>query len=553
MKKNNIFYKVALMALAVMPLASCDDYLDVLPDNRAEIDTEDKVVSLLTSAYPTMGSHLYLTEMMSDNVDDLGNGYTAYSDRFTDQVYAWRDITEVDNDGDRNYWVDAYHAIAAANLALESIEKLGGATTLKLKEAKGEALLCRAYNHFMLVNVFGKNYNSETSTTDLGIPYVTVTEHELNPQYSRGTVAGVYESIEKDLLEGLAIIGDTHLKVPKWHFNKQAAYAFAARFYLYYEKWAESVKYADMCLGANPKPMLRDWAGLYELPDIDAQTRAYISSSSKSNMLLLSSISAMGLWCNGYAYRSKYSHNEYVADTEGIYAEQMWGDEYSIKYTIYAGKRGPLNIVFMPKLPYLFEELDAVNHTGYYRTVYPAFKTDLTLLERAEAYVMLKQYDKACDDLNLWMKNFANTNLTLTPENIQEFYNKIAYHKWNEGTLKKHLHPAFAIDAEGSVQETMLHHVLNSKRVETGYEGYRWFDVKRYGITVHRRVMDETGIPMMCTDSLVAGDPRRALQIPQESIAAGIQPNPRTNDAVTDSPTQYVSKVERGNNNAVIK
>ncbi len=532
------------MALFVTPLVSCDDYLDVMPDNRAEIDSEDKIVSLITSAYMTQSSHVLMTEVMSDNVDDLGSGYVAYTDRFMDQVYGWNTITETDNDGDIMVWSNAYSAIAAANHALEAIEKIGGATTLTLKEAKGEALISRAYHHFLLVNLFSLNYNKNTSETDLGIPYVEEPETTLNPHYERGTVAEVYRKIERDLKEGLSLIGDTHLKVPKYHFNKQAAYAFAARFYLYYEQWEESIRYANLCLGASPKSMLRDWSALYELPDIDAQTNAYISADAKSNILLNTAISSMGLWCNGYAYRSKYSHNEYLADTETINATQMWGDGYSFRYTVYAGKRGPINIVFMPKLPYLFEEIDAVSHTGYYRTVVPVFKTDLTLLERAEAYVLTKQYDKALEDLNTWMKNFTVSNLTLTTDTIQKFYNKIPYHRWNEGSLKKRLHPSFAIDAEGSVQETMLHQVLNSKRIEMSYEGYRWFDTKRYGITIHRRIMDETGVPLVCRDSLVAGDKRWAMQIPQDAISSGIQPNER----VEGKPTQYVSKITDADN-----
>lgn len=41
-----------------------------------------------------------------------------------------------------------------------------------LNGQKGEALLTRAYHHFMLVNVFCKHYSEQTSATDLGIPYM---------------------------------------------------------------------------------------------------------------------------------------------------------------------------------------------------------------------------------------------------------------------------------------------------------------------------------------------------------------------------------------------
>lgn len=63
--------------------------------------------------------------------------------------------------------------------------------------------MARAYSHFVLVNLFGKHYNTSTSSTDLGVPYMTAPEVTLNPQYTRNTVAEVYAAIDKDLAEGL--------------------------------------------------------------------------------------------------------------------------------------------------------------------------------------------------------------------------------------------------------------------------------------------------------------------------------------------------------------
>ena len=46
----------------------------------------------------------------------------------------------------------------------------------------------------------------------------------------RGTVAEVYQNIAADLEEGLPLIDDNIYSRVKYHFNKKAAYAFAARF-----------------------------------------------------------------------------------------------------------------------------------------------------------------------------------------------------------------------------------------------------------------------------------------------------------------------------------
>ena len=52
-------------------------------------------------------------------------------------------------------------------------------------------------------------------------------------------------------------------------------------------------------------------------------------------------------------------------------------------------------------------------------------------------------------------------------------------------------------------------------------EGLRWFDMKRYGIEFsHNRAGNS---PIV----LGKEDPRRAIQLPQDVITAGMEPNPR--------------------------
>ena len=132
MKKRNILYVAAFSALMGSSLVSCDSYLDTMPDNRAEVNTEDKVVRLITSAYPD-NSYIMVAECMSDNTDDMGPRFSNYTSRFYDQVFAWQDIVDTDNDDMRVFWLACYGAIANANEALQSIEEMGGATTQTLR------------------------------------------------------------------------------------------------------------------------------------------------------------------------------------------------------------------------------------------------------------------------------------------------------------------------------------------------------------------------------------------------------------------------------------
>ena len=524
--------KRTILALAIVHLATfvaCDSYLDELPDNRMEVTTTEKVNKLLVTAYPT-SAPILVAEFSSDNVDCYqGNPHTS---RFVDQVYGWSDITESNNESTEMFWESSYAAIATANLALSSIDALAasGVPAAETAQARGEALLCRAYSHFMLANIFCHAYNSKTSASDPGIVYLESNVDDLTATPGRGTVAETYAKIERDLQEGLSLAGGSY-GVAKYHFNQKAAYAFACRFYLYYEQWEKAVHYASLCLGSQPQAMLRDWSAMASMTQTYAAlSQHYIDATLNSNLLLLTAYSAMGIVFGPYNYWSRYAHGKYLATHEDGEAANIWGTAkfYQGMHT-YAATNLDKTIFF--KLPYLFEYVDAVAGTGYYRTVYPAFTTDECLLNRAEAYVLTGRYEEAAADLTLWMQNTLQTDLVLTPQLIIDFYNGADYAYSDEqgmrSTIKKHLHPKFDIGAEGDTREAMLQCVLGFRRIETLQTGLRWYDVKRYGIEIVRREIDAAGDPAVLTDVLTTDDPRRAIQIPFKVRAAGVQPNPR--------------------------
>lgn len=551
MKKYYI--NICMFALAALGMSSCgDDFLDEMPDNRTEIDTEEKAVSMLVSAYPT-SDYGIITELSSDNVDDMGEK-NPYSERFYDQAYHWVDITESSNDDLESFWEKSYNAIAVANEVLASMDKIAqnGGTQAKMDQIRAEALISRAYNHFMLLNVFAKHYNKATANTDLGITYMTEPEVTVNPAYSRQSVAECYSLIEKDIEKALPMIGESYMTVPKYHFNKRAAYAFAARFYLYYEKWDKVITCAEQVLGANPRTMLRDYEAMSKMTqEFDAITQHYIDHTLNCNLLLIPTYSAKGLVIGPYGYAKRYVHCPYIDNNETLSAKHAWGGtNYYMGVKKYSATN--LNIDILWKVPYLFEYTDAVAGIGFYHSVATELTCDETLIDRAEAYIMLKEYDKACADMNMWLHNISKSRTEMTPEMITTFYQGIDYsyddvQKDDEGnpildedgnkiikhkavatsTIKKHLNPAFVIGEEGSVQECMLQCVLNVRRIQTMHEGKRWFDIKRYGIEIPRRVMNTAGNPVRAYDWLTVDDERRALQIPTKSISAGYMPNPR--------------------------
>lgn len=526
--KNKFAYILSGLLGASVMFSGCDSFLDEMPDNRTEL-TAENVSQLLLGAYPTT-SIAEMYEMYSDNTDAYPNKYSAFN-RLQEDLYKWEDSSQKEQDSPYNLWESCYMSIAVCNQVLQVIAEAGDPANLSA--AKGEALVCRAYNHFLLAATFCKAY-SPNASHDLGIPYVTEVENTVNPQYKRGTLEKTYQLIEEDLLSGLPLIDETLYTVPKYHFNKKAAHAFAARFYLNYMQADFSncdkvIDYATRVLGDNPALMLRDWQSLGKLSvNGQIQPNAYVEVTNDANLMLQSSPSYWGFVHSIYGYGERYAHGpvvstetnrsvgpwgKYAAGADNIYYMPIWSNSSAL----------PTKIITMKVAQYM-QITDAVAQTGYGYQVSAVFTTDELLLARAEAYALKKNYDMALRDLSYWQAAYTKNKQPLTTYIVNDFYTPIPYSTALQGTVKKELRPWFGI--ETGTQENVLHAILHAHRILTLHEGWRWLDIKRYGIPVYRRLISSDGT-ITVTDKMDENDQRRAMQIPSDVISAGVEANPR--------------------------
>ncbi len=520
--KKYIGFSIIALGLT---LTSCDDWLDKLPDNRMELQTPSDVSSLLVSAYPS-AHPAYLLEMYSDNTDECVNPSWSEASRFQAQAYKWEDITETGEDeSPQELWNKHYIAIASANAAIDLIE--GKGSPAEYSEQLGEALLCRAYAMFQLSTVFCKAYNPATASTDLGLPYPTHPEKVVGTVYTRGTMEDLYGQIDKDLQRGLPLVSSNYSK-PKFHFNTEAAKAFAARFYLYKGDFAKAITYATEVLGADPTAKARDWAA-YSALNMNQQIRpeAWVSADEKCNFLLQTVYSEWGAISGPYRLGDKYAHSYRITYDEDIASKGPFGAANStFKQRVWSNTA--LAKLFHRKVPYEFEYTDLQAGIGYAHAEYAVFTTEQLLLERAEAYALSGELQKAVDDYNTIMKVYQNYPKKFTLKQIVDFYNGVDYYTPKKATVKKHfVKPVYTIDAEGSDQEALLQAILHLRRIMEVGEGYRMQDVKRYGIVIYRRQTNTSFTISAVTDSLTVDDPRRAIQLPQDVITSGLEPNDR--------------------------
>lgn len=483
MKKFLIYCVVVLLTANT----GCKKYLERLPDNRTELNSPEKVSQLLGTAYP-QANYMDFCESLSDNVADKGVGE---QDITNADAYRYKDVADNQQDSPEYYWNACYAAIAAANLALEACNNAPDKDNYQSQ--RGEALVARAYAHFMLVTLFSKIYDPATASSDPGIPYVTEPEKVVIKAYDRKTVAYVYEMIEKDLMEGLPLLTDQKYTVPRYHFTKAAANAFAARFYLFKKEYQKVVDHASQVFTtANVATLLRPWNSTYLTYTYREMWAEYAKASQPANLLLGETPS----WWGRYYYSVRYGMTSAIRDD--IFARNVTGGAWAFRnHTYTAGT----NNYMIPKINEYFvrNSVNASIGTGY--IMVPLFTVEEVLFNKAEANNALNNTNDVLADLN----SYAATRIVsynagthrITETKIKNFYNT------------------------SDLQKGILQTILDFKRAEYVQEGMRWFDILRHKIVVTHRTVEGEVI------ELGADDPRRILQIPESAELSGVNQNPR--------------------------
>lgn len=484
---KNSKYIIPLIVLAAT-MGSCSKMLEKAPDNRTEINSVEKVAQLLGTAYPTY-DYLTFTEKSSDNSEDKGPGVGTLDDMHS-RYYTWQDVIGAPTNSAASYWNGCYEAIAAANQALDAIEKgnFGNAAL----PYKGEALVARAYAHHMLAIFFAKNYERGGANTAPGIPYVTAPETKLIQQYSRGTVKETYEKIAKDLEDGIKLLSSTAYKVPKYHFTPAAAHAFASRFYLFTGEWQKAIDHASATIPSGDfVSFLRPINTTFRNMTSSEFLIAFTKTDVKATLLLSNCYSSYH-----YIYTPRYGYGAMLS-------------------RMYTEKNVTGKILANQVLSYGSPNYTAYKYNGYFYytgpgigfpyIMVPLLTVDETLMNRAEAYAELGKNDLALKDIN-------------------DFYS-VRTMNWNINTDGVTLPKIMAFFSIAEPKEGLIKTILEAKKAEFMEEGIRWIDLARRNLTVKKNLYNAVGTETF--PELKPDDPRRIFQLPEEVKLSGIELNPR--------------------------
>lgn len=577
-------YKILFIAVALIGLSSCKDFLEKVPDTRVYLVNLDQLQQLLVTGYTDV-NYALVCELSSDNVidnnspsDDGMRYHLNYYNQADEQVYIWDDVDLdiTDTDTPSGTWNGCYGAIACANAVLQKAlefeetgmigeEPMTASDREHLHAIMGEAYMIRAYHHFILAQIFCMPYRGASISATLpGIPYATEPETSLDPKYDRGTLQETYDKIEADLLEGLKYITESYYEVPKYHFNIASSNSFAARFYLMKREYDKVVQYATAAFkGTDPATMLNDgwWQeNFYYISDIG---RYFTSIERPANFQLFTSYST---WWRRFVQNPRFACNRDAKRGTLQGPGPSWKDckwKNSVTKETFAmmpcfngvcGTAGgaEYGVYFAGTSFEQFEYTDKISGIGYAHEIRPEFTVEETLLMRAEANLFLGNIDEAFNDLYIWNEEHLSpkesdryNHYELTKEQIETFYGY--YDDPNRKdpgyniVMKFHLDEVCPSDKYHLTNEIepYLQCVQHFRRIQMVHMGSRWFDIKRFGFTLKHK----HGISDVYTLGVL--DPRYAIQIPSEVIGAGLQPNERVTTNALSSAVVVSSNNER--------
>jgi starch-binding outer membrane protein, SusD/RagB family len=470
----------AALGVLAIGVSACDGLLDTEPKQSV---TPDVVLNnfqayrnLLASAYNRLqnfgaygNAQVIAPEILADNGIIAVN-----SGRYTGEA--------VNSPGSSvGGWGTWYALINDVNFVLTGIDALQGAEATK-NQYKGEAHFLRALAYHNLARVYSYEPGREVNGFNLGV--VIRTEPTRAPTdasaKARSTNVETYAQIERDLDAAIAAFSQAGANTRNVFLaNLAATRALASRVYLYERKWAQAESFATAALGSTGTEANTSAATLTTTATHVASWAREPSANQESFFEIAVNPSTESLGVNSAI--APY----YLLPPNGQWFAVGVSNEFFNLFEANDVRRQLYPTVSATDLRRNTIKFSATS--GSYADNIPVIRYSEVLLNRAEARAEQNNLAGALADVNTLRAARGATALAAFTSQ------------------------AAAIDA-----------VLAERRRELGFEGHRWFDIKRRGLALTKPAVTAIG-------TIPANDYRFLGPIPNDQVQLSkgtLQQNP---------------------------
>lgn len=439
--KNNIKTWAICILTLMSTLSACDKILDVTPkqsiDSSSALESPEAIQAALNSVYAYLrqasqyGRDLVaIPELLADNTDHTNNPNELYG-HFRNQPGSHMNI-----------WGSSYSAINEINNLLHVLENPPSGVSTEFNETiAGQAYFLRALYYHNLSKIYGYdpqaivaevNYGSVPLVTEpvLGTDQVTFPARAgIDEIYDR-----IYQDLEKasNLLEGKVVNGSD----PEYYGSAAAASALFSRVALYNGDYHKVIEQADRTLNLVGDRFMTQgnyvagWRQM-KLPESIFEVVFHVGDHENpvNTSLRATFTSRISLQSISFSNRGNV-----------VVAPQL--------YNLYTANdvRRDLFVTGIGRNSSRREITKFLSRSGTNHDNTPVIRVSEVILNRAEAYAELGQYDLARQDLNRIRERAG-----LSP-----------------------VVPSLS-------GEALLEEILLQRRLELAFEGHRFFDLKRRG------------------------------------------------------------------------
>ncbi|MCK0131888.1 RagB/SusD family nutrient uptake outer membrane protein [Flavobacteriaceae bacterium F08102] len=454
-------HKILLITLAFFSIfihTSCENYLDIEPKGVRLLSTVNDYELWLESDFLQTQVPFNLTYL--SDTKDITNISNEPSFG-TQSLYTWQKQISEDPQATPLLWAHLYKVVYYYNVVIMGVGEATGGALQQKQSIEAEALMGRAFTYLQLVNLYGKQYNEATASTDLAVPFVTSNDlDDLTPD--RSTVQEIYDQIIADLTKALPHLPENNYD-NRFRGSIAGAYSILARTYLFMGNYQEADRYAQLALDNGPNVVV-DYANIPNaaaIPNLKKRPDAIFA---------------------------RYNTGRGVPEFPTLDLLKS-----------YNTKDQRLNLFFsnIPVFPmlggYIFPRRGVtmywpggITMTGTY--VYPNCGTSVAEMRliKAEAAARANNLVEACDELD---------------------------------EVRKYRFPSASyVKFKSDDQETVLNEVLRDRVFEFPFHGMRWFDMRRLDAENRMPTVNRYDGEGNVIATLPAGSKKYTLQIPVQVL-----------------------------------
>lgn len=278
----NKYISSFIIAIMAAVSVSCEDSLDITPKDRLVLDSVESLELLLNQEFAC--SSMEELAMITNECLSMWESIPSIMSNRNSIEYACLaydesvDRSELSTTDPR--YTSMYYYINYMNVITESIRDASGDVSQKPR-IEAEARILRAYFHYLLVNIYAKQYDSANADTEGGIPYVKDTNTA--DTKTKLSIGKVYDNILNDCDEKyIENLCENHANNAR--IDKSFGYAVRAKVLFQMKRYADAAVYAQKALQVNSRIDDRSTCmsyGSWQLSNDDRSFYLHVAANSR--------------------------------------------------------------------------------------------------------------------------------------------------------------------------------------------------------------------------------------------------------------------------------